>query len=98
MPVPKRPTRYRRHDGLTPNEAAAQYSVAKARPPKRDHALVIELAQKLGADVADAIDWYEDRAAQREYEGNVSREDAETLALLDVRDILTARDRSRRSG
>jgi hypothetical protein len=83
----------KRHDGLTPDDAATLYAVTKARPPKldRDHAAVIALAREIGADVADAIDFYEDRAAQREYEANVSREAAEAGALDDVRVIFLAR-------
>lgn len=95
MPLAKRkpePRRtFKRHDGLTPKEAALRFAMAKAQPPKRNHDAVIELARELGADVADAIDWYEDRASQREYEANLPRADAERLALEDVREILTAK-------
>ena len=91
MAVAKRKPRIQRYDGLAPRDAAMAYWVERTRPPQRDHDAVIDLANELGADVADAIDWFEDRAAQREYEGNVSRADAESGALQDVRDILTAR-------
>jgi hypothetical protein len=65
--------------------------VKRAKPPRRDETAAIELAQEFGADVADVLDWFEDRAAQREYEGNSSRADAESGALEDVRDILSRR-------
>lgn len=82
---------YKRYDGLTPDDAGKLYAVEKARPPKRDETAVIELARELGADVADAIEWFEDRASQRQYEAGATREDAERLALEDVREILIAK-------
>ena len=52
MGLPKlkpRTLRIKRHDGLTPKEAALEFSVTKARPPKRCHDAVIELAREIGA-------------------------------------------------
>jgi hypothetical protein len=82
--------RYRRHDGLTPADAAKQYSVKQARPPKRDESAAIELAKLYGADVADVVELWHERAAIRSYEANDSVEDAEVGALTDVRSILEA--------
>ena len=94
MPVPKRPTRYRRHDGLTPRDAALRFAVMKAKPPRRDEAAAIELALEFGANVADVVEIWHERAAIRTYEANSSVDDADREALADVRQILEAKSRN----
>lgn len=86
QPKPTKPPRLDR---------AIQWQVdrMKRQHRTRNHDAVIKLAQSLGADVADAIELYEERAGVREYDANDSREHAEGGALRDVRDILAARSR-----
>ena len=74
-------------------DRAIQWQVDRIKRQSRSrcHDAVIELAQSMGADVADAIELFEDRAAIREYDANDSRDDAEVGALSDVRDILARR-------
>jgi hypothetical protein len=43
------------------------------------------LAHRFHVDEADLVERWSERAAMREYEGGMSREDAETAALADVR-------------
>ena len=45
----------------------------------------IELAQALGIDISAALEHWGERAAIREFEGGLSREDAERAALDDLR-------------
>ena len=45
----------------------------------------IELAQALGIDVDAALEQWAERAAIREFEGGLSRKDAEREALDDLR-------------
>lgn len=49
--------------------------------PKPKDAIVIEMAERLGADDREA---FEERAAIIEYDGQLSRAHAECLALLEV--------------
>ena len=88
----------KRRPSIHPKEAAILDRVRRARPPKRDESAAIELAQEFGADVADVLELYDERSGVREYEGNVSRAEAESGALQDVRDILTARSRRSANG
>jgi hypothetical protein len=94
VPVPKRasgPARYRRHDGLSPTEAAKQYAVKQATPPKRDDTAAIELAIEFGADVDDVLELYTERAGIRQWDGGESIDNAEVGAIGDVRAILQLR-------
>ncbi len=43
-----------------------------------------DLAREVGAEPADVIDEFTDRAGAREFCGNVSRQEAESLAWLDT--------------
>lgn len=45
----------------------------------------IELAKRFGADADDVIELWLERAAVREYDGGLSRAEAEVAALEDVR-------------
>lgn len=92
----KRPKQYRmpplkRHDGLTPNDAATLYAVTKARPPKQDESDAYDLAREFNADVDDVLELVCERRAIRMYEGNHSPESAAQLGLEDARVILLAR-------
>lgn len=81
----------RRHDGLTPKDAATLYAVTKARPPKQDESDAYALAQEFSADVDDVLELVCERRAIRTYEGNHSPETANVLGLEDARVILLAR-------
>jgi hypothetical protein len=52
-----------------------------AEPPTSKDAIVIEMAERLGADDREA---FEERAAIIEYDGQLPRAHAECLALLEV--------------
>lgn len=72
-------------------EVADRVARARAANPPRDptgahHAAIAELASETGRDVVDLLDWWDEAAAVREYDGNVSRTDAERLAFDDVAD------------
>ena len=43
-----------------------------------------ELARAVGLEPCDVMDDWDERAAIRQYDGNVSRDEAERLAFLDV--------------
>ena len=43
------------------------------------------LARRFGVDEADLVERWSERAAVREYDGGMTREQAETAALADVR-------------
>lgn len=49
---------------------------------------VIELAEHAGADVADVLEYWEERAAVREIDGGQERAVAEAGALDDIRELL----------
>lgn len=93
MPVPKpRPTKKQ----PPKTDRAIQWLVRhiKKQDRPRNHDAVIDLAKQFGADVADMIELFEERAGIRQYDANDSSGDAEVGALSDVRDILEARRRS----
>lgn len=46
-----------------------------------------ELAERIGRDVVELLDVWDERAALREYEGEIVRAEAERLAVLDVIDL-----------
>ena len=88
---PRRALRLKRHDGLTPAEAAIEFRVAKARAPKQDETDAIELAREFGADIDDVLELVCERRAIRMYEGNYSPARADELGLEDARCILVRR-------
>ena len=45
-----------------------------------------ELARAVGLDPCDVMDDWDEHAAIRQYDGNVSRDEAERLAFLDILD------------
>jgi len=45
-----------------------------------------ELARAVGLEPCDVMDDWDERAAIRQYDGNVSRDEAERLAFLDILD------------
>ena len=51
-------------------------------------ASVIELAEKAGLDVADVVEYWEERAAIRELDGEQDRVAAERGALEDIRELI----------
>lgn len=82
----------------TPSEREVAFRVARARPPQEDptgshHEAVAELARATGRDVADLLEHWSERAAIREYEGAQDRDEAERLALDDLRWIVRAQER-----
>jgi hypothetical protein len=48
----------------------------------------IELAEAAGVDADELVEWWEERAAVREYDGNQPRPEAEHDALEDMRAML----------
>lgn len=57
-----------------------------AKPPRGTEYYVAcrELADRLGLDAGDVMDEFDDRAGTREYLGDVTRAEAEKLAMQDV--------------
>ncbi len=87
MPVAKRRV-------ATPAQRAIADRVARARAanPPRDptgacHAALADLAASTGRDIDELLEWFDERAGVREYDGNVSRDEAERAAVKDVVDI-----------
>lgn len=81
---------------LTPDERALQFAVSRARPPRTDPtgerlAEVVEIAKRYGLDVDDMIEWFEERAAVRRWDGGYDNEEAERLAVGDVEEIAALR-------
>lgn len=85
----------KRHDKIDSIAAAKQRQVDDrvrrarlASPPRGAEYYVAcgELAQRVGADPGDVMDDLDHAAAVIEYEGNVSRQEAERLAMEQVRD------------
>ncbi len=69
---------------------------AAAAPPQSDpdgwcHEQIAELARETGRDVGDLLDWWGEFAAVREYDGGYSRQEAERLAVEQVREIAQKR-------
>ena len=73
--------------------AQVEDRVRRARPAREDasgecRAALAELAEATGRPLAQLVEEWSERAAVREYLGSYSRDDAELLALEDVRDAL----------
>jgi len=51
-------------------------------------AAVVELAEQAGVDVADVVEYWEERAAVREIDGGQDRAVAERGALEDIRELM----------
>ncbi len=51
-------------------------------------AAIIELAERAGVEVADVIEYWEERAAIREIDGGQERAAAERDAVDDIRELL----------
>lgn len=86
MGVPKR------RPVLTVKERQEQDRVMRARKanPPRDpsgehHEAIAEIARAVGVDVSDMLDDWDHRAAVMEYDGYVSRAEAERIAVEDIR-------------
>lgn len=91
----KRPTKHRaplrRHDGLTPKEAATQFVVsrAKANEPKWDSdglyaEAAAERAKEWGVPFHEVYEEWAERSAVRAYLGEFSVDEAERLAWVDT--------------
>lgn len=68
----------------------------QARPPREDPTgehteAVADMARRHGLDVADLLEHWSERAAIRQYLGEQDRDEAERLAVEDVRWIVAAR-------
>lgn len=79
-----------RRPKIDPAEVAKLDAIRRARPPKTDvtgeHvAMLCALAKRLGLDHVELIEEWDERAAVREYDGEMSRHEAERLAAEDVR-------------
>lgn len=81
----------KRRPAIHPNERVMQAWIKQARPPKQDETGAIELAREFDADIDDVLELVAERRAIRQYEGNLSRADADRLGLDDARDILESR-------
>jgi hypothetical protein len=71
-------------------ELADRIARARAKNPPQDptgehHEAIAEIAQRCGRDVGELVDEWHERAASREYLGGITRDDAERLAVADVR-------------
>lgn len=80
---------------LDPKEAAKAKQVEDrvrrarmANPPRNawHYEQCAELAREVGADPCDVMDLYDEIASTQEYLANVSRQEAERLAMEQVRD------------
>lgn len=74
----------------SPDDRMRSAAVSYAKPPGSDptgahHAACRDIADEAGVDVADVLDAWSERAAVRQYDGNVSIDEAERLAVDDVR-------------
>jgi hypothetical protein len=81
-----------------PNERQLAAWRASVRPPRSRveaecYEQLRQLADETGRDVHDLLDWWADRAAIREYDGETDRDAAELAAVEDVRDIVTVQRR-----
>lgn len=57
-----------------------------------DHADTLEsLAREFDRDPLEIVEWFNERAAHRQFEGGFEREEAERLAVHDVRQELEGR-------
>ncbi len=82
----------KRHD-IDPIAAAKQKQIDdRVRRARASYATIsaehfgkcADLAREVGADPSDVIDEFTERAGAREWCGNVSRQEAESLAWLDT--------------
>lgn len=66
--------------------SAAPARTIRPEPPRdeRWQGAVRELAKRTGRNAEDLLDQWDERAAVREYLGNVTRDEAERLAFEDV--------------
>lgn len=51
------------------------------------HATILALADRLGIAPADLLERWSERAAIREYDGGMARDEAEAAAVEDVREL-----------
>lgn len=77
----------------TPDDRAAKDRIRRGRPHKRDYLQCSELAYDYAVDLDDVLDQFDERAAVREYEGNVTRDEAERLAMLECWEFFKKRSR-----
>lgn len=71
-------------------ELADRIARARSKSPPQDptgacHCALAEIAKQSGRDVGELVDEWHERAAVREYLGGVTRDEAERLAVTDVR-------------
>lgn len=70
----------------------------RAQPPRdptgEHHAACAAIARASGRDVVDVLDTWDERAAVREWDGAMTRVDAERAAVDDVRDIYPPKQRT----
>ena len=81
-----------RRPTVHPDATALARRIKDARPVRSDpdgacHERVAAIATRLGLDVSTLLDTWAERAAIREWDEGMSRHDAETLAVDDVRII-----------
>ena len=81
---------------LSPDARQLQYAVSRAKPPREDPtgertAEVVEIARRYGVDVGEMLEWFAERAAVREYDGEMDRDTAEMAAVCDVEGIAAAK-------
>ena len=70
---------------ITDRIARAKTAVPPRDPTGRHHAEVCEIARKIGSDPCFLLDEWDERSAIREYLGNVTRNEAESRAIDDIR-------------
>lgn len=78
--------------GETPKDRALKDRIARARaanPPRGAewYEKAAELAEETGADVADVLDMFDERAAIREYDGATDRATSEAEAFGEVEEL-----------
>lgn len=71
-------------------DLAVRIAQARAKNPPQDptgecHCALAEIADRCGRDVGELVDEWHERAASREYLGELTRDEAERLAVADVR-------------
>ena len=77
-------------DRVRDAEIADRVARARAKVPPQDptgecHYAIAEIAQACGRDVGDLVEEWHERAAAREYEGGATRDEAERMAVVDLR-------------
>ncbi len=76
---------------ISPEESGLADAVRRATPPGSDPSGVhteeiCALSKRLGLDHVELLDAWSEHAALREYDGELSRAEAERLAVEDVRE------------